>query len=193
MPDHGLSAQSMEAELVSRSIQGDPRSFQELTLRFYRPLCAFILKKVQQPDLVEDLVQETFLEAYRALKNGTVPGQFSSWLFGIAVNRCGKWFRRKRPVLFPATEPPDLAASVPFVSPQEELEEQTRRLTRLETCLAALPAEIRTLLDLKHRQGKTCERIALELNQPVGTIKSQLSRAYKALRACLSAMGEENP
>src|SRR5262249_58867947 len=110
---------------------------------------------------------------------------FSSWLFGIAVNRCGKWLRRKRLPLFPATEPPE-TASVPFLSLAEELEEQRRLHASLEDGLAGLPEATRQLLHLKHRQGKTCEQIAADLRQPVGTIKSQLSRAYKALRARLS-------
>jgi RNA polymerase sigma-70 factor (ECF subfamily) len=150
--------------------------------RYYRAVCSFLYKRVQQPDLVEDLAQETFLEAYRGLRDGRAPERFSSWLFGIAVNRCGKWLRRKRPSLFPAGEPPD-AAAVPFVSLAEEAEEQQRLLASLENGLAGLSEATRTLLYLKHRQGKTCEQIAAELGQPVGTIKSQLSRAYKALRA----------
>jgi RNA polymerase sigma-70 factor (ECF subfamily) len=178
-----------DADLVQRCLRGERQAFHELSVRYYRPLCGFLLKRVQQPDLVEDLVQETFLEAFRALHDGRRPEHFSSWLFGIAANRCGKWFRRKRPSLFPADEPPD-AAGTSFFSPQEELEEQQHRLAALEAGLAGLPEATRTLLRLKHEHGKTCEQIAAELGQPVGTIKSQLSRTYKLLRARLSPAEE---
>ena len=181
-----------DAELVLRCGQGDRQAFHELTVRYYRPVCGFLLKRVGQPDLVEDLAQETFLEALRALKEGRLPAQFAAWLFGIAANRCGKWFRRKRPALFPATEPPDVAAEPSFVLAHEEMEEQQRLLASLEDGLASLPEETRTLLHLKHRQGKTCEQIAAERKQPVGTIKSQLSRAYKALRARMSRPGGDD-
>jgi RNA polymerase sigma factor (sigma-70 family) len=67
----------------------------------------------------------------------------------------------------------------------EELEEQQKRLAALEGGLAELPEEARRLLEMKHRQGKTCEQIAGELGRPVGTVKSLLSRTYKALRARL--------
>ncbi len=189
--DEALSTEQTDADLVALCLRGDREAFHTLTVRYYRPVCAFLYKRLQQPDLVEDLTQETFLEAYRALSDGRPPTHFSSWLFGIAVNRCGKWLRRKRPALFPATEPPD-TASVPFVSAAEELEEQRRMLASLEDGLAGLSEETRKLLHLKHRLGKTCEQIAAELGQPVGTIKSQLSRAYKALRARMSCPGDES-
>jgi RNA polymerase sigma-70 factor (ECF subfamily) len=181
----------MDAELVRQSLRGAREAFQELTVRYYRPVCAFLLKRVRQPDLVEDLAQETFLEAYRSLPTLGRPEQFSSWLFGIAQNRCGKSLRRKRLVLFPANEPPDWAIT-PFVSAQEELEEQQKRLAVLEDGLASLPEETRQLLEMKHRQDKTCEQIAHELGRPVGTIKSLLSRAYKTLRVRMSQLGGEN-
>jgi RNA polymerase sigma-70 factor (ECF subfamily) len=187
---HERPEQAADAALLSRLAQGDNNAFQELAARYYRPICGFILKRVQSPDLVEDLAQETFLEAFRALKSGGRPAYFSSWLFGIAHNRCGKWLRRKRPTLFSANEPPDtLAGPSPFAA-QEELEEQQHRLRSLEHGLAGLPADIQRLLHLKHREGKTCAQIALELGQPTGTIKSQLSRAYKTLRERLSCTGD---
>jgi RNA polymerase sigma-70 factor (ECF subfamily) len=179
-----------DAELVAGCQAGDREAFHELTQRYYRPVCGFLFKRVGEPDLVEDLAQETFLEVYQALKTGGRPTHFSSWLFGIAHHRCGKWFRRKRPALFPANEPPDRPAPTPSDT-REELEEQERLLARLETGLAGLSEEMRTMLRLKHRHGKTCEEIARELGRPVGTIKSQLARTYKALREQLG--GGERP
>jgi RNA polymerase sigma-70 factor (ECF subfamily) len=187
------SQQRTDAELVQRCLRGDRQAFHDLTVRYYRPVGAFIFKRVQRPDVVEDLAQETFLEAYRSLKAGRPPQHFSSWLFGIAVNCCGKWLRRKRPVLFDATDPPDTTAVPSFTAEHEEWEEQQRLLAALEDGLAGLPEQTRTLLSLKHRQGKTCEEIATELGQPVGTIKSQLSRAYKALRERLGRRGDQTP
>src|SRR4051812_35735205 len=96
-----------DAELIDAALNGGREGFHLLTMRYYRPVAGFILKRVGRPDLVEDLVQETFLEAYRALKQGRRPEKFSSWLFGIAHNRCGKWLRRKRPVLFDPNEAPE--------------------------------------------------------------------------------------
>jgi RNA polymerase sigma-70 factor (ECF subfamily) len=170
-----------DAELVAACLAGDRDAFHRLTLRYYRPVCGFLLRRTGQPDLVEDLAQETFLEAYQALQRGTRPTQLAGWLFGIAHNRCGKWFRRKRPALFAPHELPERPAPTP-ADVREELEEQERLQARLEGGLAELPEEVRELLRLKHRRGLTCEEIARELGRPVGTIKSQLARTYKALR-----------
>jgi RNA polymerase sigma-70 factor (ECF subfamily) len=175
-----------DSVLVRRCLGGERDAFHELTVRYYRPVGAFLLKRVRRPDLVEDLAQETFLEAYRSLKEGRRPDNFSSWLFGIAVHCCGKWLRRKRPALFDPAAPPDMAAEPPASDALEEREEQEHRLANLEKGLAGLPPDTRALLEMKHRHGKTCEQIAADLGQPVGTVKSQLSRAYKALRERLA-------
>lgn len=176
------AAPTTDADLVRQSLRGRREAFAALVERYYRPVAGFVLKRVRRPEVVEDLVQETFLEAYRGL--GTCrPEQFGAWLFGIAHNRCGKWLRRRRPALFPATEPP--AMTVPPDTAAEELEEQRHLLAGLESGLAALPEETQTLLRLKHQHGKTCDQIAGELARPVGTVKSQLARAYKSLRVHL--------
>ena len=188
MADERLERRQIDAGLVQRWSAGDRQAFQELTERYYRPVCAFLWKRVGRADLVEDLAQETFLEALRSLRSLSRPEQFSNWLFGIARNRCGKYLRRPHPVLFDASDPPDVA-TVPFVSLEEELEEQKKVMDRLETGLAGLNEETRALLDMKHRQGKTCEQIAVALGKPVGTIKSLFSRAYKTLRARMGPEG----
>jgi RNA polymerase sigma-70 factor (ECF subfamily) len=182
-----------DADLVRRFLGGEPNAFHALAVRYYRPVGAFLLKRVRRPDVVEDLTQETFLEAYRSLKEGRRPEHFSSWLFGVAVHCCGKWLRRKRPALFDPADPPHLPASPPADTATEEREEQEHRLASLETGLAELDPKTRNLLEMKHRHGKTCEQIAAELAQPVGTIKSQLSRAYKALRERLAPLAGEMP
>jgi RNA polymerase sigma-70 factor (ECF subfamily) len=179
-----------DAALVAGSLRGDRDPFQELTRRYYRPVCAFLWKRVRRPDLVEDLAQETFLEAYRALGTLGRPEQFAGWLFGIARNRCGKWLRRPRLVLFSPTDGPEPAVDDPDLTGLEDREEQQQQFARLDRALAGLPEETRRLLELKHRQGKTCEQIAAELQRPVGTVKSLLSRTYKALRALLEPCGE---
>jgi RNA polymerase sigma-70 factor (ECF subfamily) len=180
-----------DAELVQQTLRGVTDAFHQLTLRYYRPVGGFILKRVGRPDLVEDLVQETFLEAFQALKGGRGPQKFSTWLFGIAHNRCGKWLRRKRPTLFAPNEAPDLATTPSEQQLHEELEEQEKLLHHLQSHLRELPEETRKLLEMKHRDGKTCEEIAAATGKPVGTVKSLLARTYKSLRHALTpASGE---
>jgi RNA polymerase sigma-70 factor (ECF subfamily) len=182
-----------DAELVARCLQGDTGAFQALAVRYYRPLGGFLYKRVPQPDVVEDLVQETFLEAFRSLRAGRRPEHFSSWLFAIAQHCCGKWLRRKRPILFATGEPPEVPTTLPPEAAREELEEQQKLLAALDAGLAELPPEARRLVEMKHREGKTCDQIAAATGRPVGTIKSLLSRTYKTLRDRLRPVGEFGP
>jgi RNA polymerase sigma-70 factor (ECF subfamily) len=180
-----------DADLVRQTVAGATEAFQQLTVRYYRPVAGFILKRVERPDLVEDLVQETFLEAFQALKAGRAPEKFSSWLFGIAHNRCGKWLRRRRPVLFSPDDPPVETALSSEQELYEEQEERDRQMARLQAALQHLPEETRRLMEMKHRDGKTCEEIAVTVGRPVGTIKSLLARAYQALRRVLGEEGDK--
>jgi RNA polymerase sigma-70 factor (ECF subfamily) len=181
-----MTSAPTDAELVERALRGATQAFHQLCERYYRPVGGFIFKRVGQYDLVEDLVQETFLEAFQAIKAGQKPTHFSSWLFGIAHNRCGKWLRRKRPALFDPNDAPDLATA-DDPSLLEEVEEQEKQLAWLDTQIRCLPLDIRRILELKHRDGKTCEQIAVDMGRPVGTIKSLLARTYKALRETIGA------
>jgi RNA polymerase sigma-70 factor (ECF subfamily) len=185
-----MSPTATDAELVQQMLQGDKEAFHQLSERYYRAVGGFILKRVQRPDLVEDLVQETFLEAFRALKAKQAPHTFSSWLFGIAHNRCGKWLRRKRPVLFSPDETPELAAVPSEQALREEQEEQENQMNRLRGHLQQLPEETRRLLAMKHEEGKTCQEIAAATGRPVGTIKSLLARTYQWLREAMTAAQE---
>jgi RNA polymerase sigma-70 factor, ECF subfamily len=174
-------ASETDAELVRRTIRGEVRAFDVLADRYYRAVGGYLLRRVQRPDVAEDLTQETFLEAFRSLRAGRLPEIFAGWLYGIAHNRLGKWLRRKAVLSFSAAPPEEIAAPAePAVI--EEAEAQRHLLGRLEAGLAELPTETRQLLALKHREGKTCEQIAATVGRPVGTVKSLLSRAYRALR-----------
>jgi RNA polymerase sigma-70 factor (ECF subfamily) len=121
---------------------------------------------------------------------GRTPQHFSSWLFGIAHNRCGKWLRRKRPILFSPDAAPELAAVPSDHALREESEDQEHLMNRLRTHLERLPEDTRRLLELKHDHGKTCEEIAQVTGRPVGTIKSVLARTYRWLREALATAAE---
>jgi RNA polymerase sigma-70 factor, ECF subfamily len=178
-------------ELVELTLRGSAEAFDQLVVRYYRPVGGFIFKRVGRADLVEDLAQETFLEAFQALKSGRRPQHFSSWLFGIAHHRCGKWLRRKRPVLFAPDQAPELAVVPSEQELREELEEQEKHMTQLREHLERLPAPTRRLLELKHQDGKTCAEIAAATGQPVGTVKSLLARTYQRLRESLRPASED--
>src|SRR5258705_8305930 len=85
-----------DEELVARSISGDADSFNELVLRWERPIYALAYRTIGREEDARDVCQETFLRAFRALPGFRGQAKFSSWLYRIALNLCRDWVRRER-------------------------------------------------------------------------------------------------
>src|SRR2546426_4328684 len=85
-----------DEELVARSISGDADSFNELILRWERPIYALAYRTIGREEDARDVCQETFLRAFRALPGFRGQAKFSSWLYRIALNLCRDWVRRER-------------------------------------------------------------------------------------------------
>ena len=185
-----LETNLTDQELVGRCLAGQSSAFAVLTERYYRPVSAFLFRRVQRSDLVEDLAQETFLEALQSLRQGRRPENFAGWLFTIARNRAGKWLRRKKPTIFDPSAPPIDLIAPSDVDAVEQREEQEQLFAHLGEELARLPADTQRLLEKKHRQGKTFEQLAAEEGRPVGTLKSLLARTYQSLRSALQRKGD---
>src|SRR4249920_1887548 len=85
-----------DEELVARSIGGDQESFNQLVLRWERPIYALAYRVIGREEDARDVCQETFLRAFRALGGFRGQAKFSSWLYRIALNLCRDWVRRQR-------------------------------------------------------------------------------------------------
>src|SRR2546423_11092854 len=85
-----------DEELVTRSMGGDADSFNQLVLRWERPIYALAYRQLRREEDARDVCQETFLRAYRALNGFRGQAKFSSWLYRIALNLCRDWMRRER-------------------------------------------------------------------------------------------------
>ena len=83
-------------ELVARSMGGDAESFNQLILRWERPIYALAYRVIGREEDARDVCQETFLRAFRALPGFRGQAKFSSWLYRIALNLCRDWMRRER-------------------------------------------------------------------------------------------------
>jgi RNA polymerase sigma-70 factor (ECF subfamily) len=169
-----------DKELIMNCLDGRRECFDELVARYHRPVYGFILKRVYHTQAVEDLVQETFLQAYKSLKNCAKPEYFSTWLFSIARNHAGKWLRRRQ---IEEQNPRAMEQNL-----EKDLEEQKSISSAVDNTIGQLPEDTQKLLRLKHWEGKSCDEIAKILNRPIGTVMSQLSRAYKALRSQLGPL-----
>ena len=175
-----------DEELVARSRGGDADSFNELILRWERPIYALAYRVIGREEDARDVCQETFLRAFRALPGFKGQAKFSSWLYRIALNLCRDWIRRQRraPTLqIPeGVEPTELAAEV---GPAESIEDlvSRRELTAVvEEAMALLPEEQRTAIILKEYHGMTFQEIADLQGCPLSTVKTRLYQGLSVLR-----------
>src|SRR5438477_10925399 len=117
-----------DEELVARSIGGDADSFNELILRWERPIFALAYRQIGREEDARDVCQETFLRAYRALSGFRGQAKFSSWLYRIALNLCRDWVRRERRT--PVVQPPedvDMMEMAAAAEPSESIEDLVAR------------------------------------------------------------------
>src|SRR5215213_11713946 len=139
---------STDEELVARSRTGDLDSFNQLVLRWERPIYALAYRTIGREEDARDVCQETFLRAFRALKGFRGQAKFSSWLYRIAINLCRDWMRRERRT--PVVQPPedmDLMELAAAREPSESIEDLVARkdlAKTVERAMALLPEEQRT-------------------------------------------------
>ena len=180
-----------DEELVAKSIRGDADSFNELVLRWERPIYALAYRTIGREEDARDVCQETFLRAFRALPGFRGQAKFSSWLYRIALNLCRDWVRRERRA--PVVQPPedvDLMEMAAAAEPSESIEDLVARkdLTRLvEAAMALLPEEQRTAIVLKEYHGLTFQEIADLLGCPLSTVKTRLYQGLSVLRRELTS------
>jgi RNA polymerase sigma-70 factor, ECF subfamily len=175
-----------DEELVSRSIGGDVESFNQLVLRWERPIYALAYRVIGREEDARDVCQETFLRAFRALGGFRGQAKFSSWLYRIALNLCRDWVRRQRrtPVV-QLPEDVDIVELAAAREPSEPIEDVLERhdLTRkVEKAMAKLPEEQRTAIILKEYHGLTFQEIADLAGCPLSTVKTRLYQGLAVLR-----------
>src|SRR6476660_4120367 len=117
-----------DEELVARSRGGDLDSFNQLVLRWERPIYALAYRVIGREEEARDVAQETFLRAFRALKGFKGQAKFSSWLYRITLNLCRDWMRRERRT--PVVQPPegiDVIELAAARGPSESIEDMVAR------------------------------------------------------------------
>lgn len=186
-----LRATWTDEELVAHSIGGDAESFNQLIVRWERPIYALAYRVIGREEDARDVCQETFLRAFRALNGFRGQSKFSSWLYRIALNLCRDWIRRERrtPVV-QAPEGVDLIQLVSAREPSESIEDLVSRrdMSRLVArAMATLPEEQRTAIILKEYHGLTFQEIATLIDCPLSTVKTRLYQGLSVLRRELAA------
>ena len=184
---------STDEELVALSMGGDLDSFNQLVLRWERPIYALAYRVLGREEDARDVAQETFLRAFRALKGFKGQSKFSSWLYRIALNLCRDWIRRERRA--PVSQVPegmDISELAGAAVPSELIEDRVSRqqLGRVVgRVMAGLPEEQRTAIILKEYHGLTFQEIAELLDCPLSTVKTRLYQGLTVLRRQLREAG----
>jgi RNA polymerase sigma-70 factor, ECF subfamily len=182
-----------DEELVARSQSGDVESFNELILRWERPIYALAYRVIGREEEARDVCQEAFLRAFRALPGFKGQAKFSSWLYRITLNLCRDWLRRQRrtPVVS-APEGVDIVELASEQGPVESIEDLVARsqLTRtVGEAMRLLPEEQRTAIILKEYHGLTFQEIADLQGCPLSTVKTRLYQGLSVLRRHLEVKG----
>jgi RNA polymerase sigma-70 factor (ECF subfamily) len=182
-----------DEELVARSRGGDLDSFNQLVLRWERPIYALAYRVIGREEDARDVAQETFLRAFRALGGFKGQAKFSSWLYRITLNLCRDWMRRERRT--PVSQAPEgldiieLAGEGPAAESIEDVVSRNQLGRAVEKAMAMLPEEQRTAIIMKEYHGLTFQEIADLLDCPLSTVKTRLYQGLTVLRKQLEHDG----
>ncbi len=187
--------------LVERTVAGDQKAFELLVIKYQRRIERLIGRMVRDVDLVEDIAQETFIRAYRALHQFRGDAQFYTWLYRIAVNTA------KKALVDMRRDPVVLESSLRSGDDDDETYRPGIELTTDETpdtilaakeiaavvnaAMDALPEELRQAVTLREIEGLTYEEIADAMNCPIGTVRSRIFRAREAISAKVKPLLEK--
>ncbi len=181
--------------LAAAASRGSNEAFRELVERYQRPVYSLLVRIVRRPESAEDLAQETFLKAFRALGRFDPSRKFSSWLFKIAHNAALDELRRQGGEMLsldapagPDEAPMELPADPAAENPLERL--SSREAGRaLERAVARLRPQYREVLLLRFAQDLSYDEIAEVLGIPLGTVKIHLFRARAELARAMRGEG----
>jgi RNA polymerase sigma-70 factor (ECF subfamily) len=186
-----------DEELVARAQGGDVESFNQLIVRWERPIYALAYRVIGKEEDARDVCQDAFLRAYRALPGFKGQAKFSSWLYRIALNLCRDWIRRQRRA--PVSQMPEdsdateLAAEAGPVESIEELVARRELSAIVEDAMSVLSEEQRTAIILKEYHGMTFQEIADMQGCPLSTVKTRLYQGLSLLRRRLVQQGQLVP
>ncbi len=192
-----MADREIDQQLVERVQRGDKVAFDLLVSKYQRRLGRLISRFVRDPAEAEDVTQDAFIKAYRALPGFRGDSAFYTWLYRIGINTAKNYLlANKRRA--PTTTPFDAEESESFEeasllrevnTPENELMSK-QVVDVVQKSLQALPDDLRTALTLREIEGLSYEEIADAMNCPVGTVRSRIFRAREAVAANLRPLLE---
>lgn len=193
-----MQTQDADQQLVERVQRGDKRAFDLLVLRYQQRILGLVMRFVHDAHEAQDVAQEAFIKAYRALPGFRGESAFYTWLYRIAVNTA------KNHLVARGRRPPDIdidTGDAEFFEGEnalKDLETPERSLlcgeieATLQQVLQQLPEELRTALVLREFEGLSYEDIAVSMQCPIGTVRSRIFRAREAIDKALQPLLQDS-
>jgi RNA polymerase sigma-70 factor, ECF subfamily len=178
----------IDQALVERAQRGDQKAFGMLVEKYQRKLGRLLSRMVRDQAEVEDVVQESFIKAYRALPNFRGDSAFYTWLYRIGINTAKNYLvsMGRRPQISHDVEIEDAEnfedAEELRTAETPETEMMTKEIAKtVNETMMALPDELRTAITLRELEGLSYEEIATLMNCPIGTVRSRIFRARETI------------
>lgn len=191
-----MSAREADQQLVERVQSGDKRAFDLLVLKYQHKVLSLISRYVRDMDEVQDVAQEAFVKAYRAIERFRGESAFYTWLYRIAINTAKNHLvsRGRRPPgsdvdIDDAEHFEGPSALKDIDTPEEQLYAEELKSV-VDGAIRGLPDDLRTALSLREYDSLSYEEIAEVMDCPVGTVRSRIFRAREAVDKQVLALAE---
>lgn len=192
-----LSVDTSDLGLVQRVQRGDKTAFDLLVRKYQHKVVKLVTRYLRNPADAEDVAQEAFIKAYRAMPQFRGDSAFYTWLYRIAINSAKNAIvsRDRNPVEFDLDmqaieESQSMQARLADTTTPESLLQTEEIRTTVNQAIDALPEDLRTAIVLRELEGLSYEDIALAMECPVGTVRSRIFRAREAIDRRLSEVFE---
>lgn len=177
----------VDSELVRRVKSGDKKAFDLLVIKYQHKIVHLVNRYIRDPHEAQDVAQDTFIKAYRALANFRGDSAFYTWIYRIAINTAKNHIasRARRPsdddIDVDSAEQFEGAASLKDVETPEGIVLTEELAKVIQLALDELPDELREAITLREFDWLSYEEIATTMNCPVGTVRSRIFRAREAI------------
>jgi RNA polymerase sigma-70 factor (ECF subfamily) len=183
-----MSEREIDQALVERVQRGDKRAFELLVSKYQRKIFRLLSRLIRDPAEIEDVAQEAFIKAYRALPNFRGESAFYTWLYRIAINTAKNYLvaQGRRAPTSTETEVEDAenfddADQLRDVNTPDSMLQSRQVGEAVNRAIEKLPEDLRTAIVLRELEGLSYEEIAESMNCPIGTVRSRIFRAREAI------------
>ena len=184
-------SKAQDISYINQALAGEQSAYKNLMKKYSPYVKNLIFRMINQPDEVDDIVQDTFIKAFNALAKFDSQYAFSTWLLKIATNNCIDFIRKKKLQTFSidkeiSDEDSDFKFEIPdnnFLPDKQIISLQREKI--LNEAIDSLPEKYKKVIIMRHKEEKDYDEIAKELKLPLGTVKAHIFRAREILNKFL--------